>query len=64
MPYVCTPNHAGWYVRTGVGVHVQITTERVSCQSVRDEAMGTRLGQDPNGNCLGTGSRRLLEPTE
>lgn len=53
MPYVCTPNHAGWYVCTGVGCHVQITTERVCCQSVRDEAMGIRLSPDPNGNCLG-----------
>lgn len=38
---------------TGVGCHVQITTERACCQSVRDEAMGIRLSPDPNGNCLG-----------
>lgn len=51
--------HAGWYVCTGVGCHVQITTERVFCQPVRSEAMATRLGPDPNGNCLGQRMHRV-----
>lgn len=53
VPHVCTSNHAGWYVCTGVGCHVQITTERLCCQSVRGQAMGFRLSPDPDGNCLG-----------